>query len=49
VRVQAQGLLTRINGALQRGSLSADARAHLQDSADTLNQALSARLQRAGA
>lgn len=49
VRVQAQGLLTRINGTLQRGSLSADARAHLQDSADTLNQALSARLQRAGA
>ena len=49
VRVQAQSLLTRINGALQRGSLSADARAHLQDSADTLNQALSARLQRAGA
>lgn len=49
VRVQAQGLLSRINGALQRGSLSADARAHLQDSADTLNQALSARLQRAGA
>lgn len=49
VRVQAQGLLTRINGALQRGSMSADARAHLQDSADTLTQALSARLQRAGA
>ena len=49
VRVQAQGLLSRINSALQRGALSADARAHLQDSADTLNQALSARLQRAGA
>jgi hypothetical protein len=49
VRVQAQGLLSRINGALQHGSLSADTRAHLQDSADTLNQALSARLQRAGA
>jgi len=49
VRVQAQGLLSRINSALQRGSLSADTRAHLQDSADTLNQALSARLQRAGA
>ena len=49
VRVQAQGLLSRINAALQRGSLSADSRAHLQDSADTLNQALSARLQRAGA
>jgi len=49
VRVQAQGLLARINGALRRGGLSADARAHLQDSADTLNQALSARMQRAGA
>jgi hypothetical protein len=49
VRVQAQGLLSRINGALKRGSLSADTRAHLQDSADTLSQALSARLERAGA
>jgi len=49
VRVQAQGLLTRINAALKRNSLGADTRAHLQDSADTLGQALSARLQRAGA
>jgi hypothetical protein len=49
VRVQAQGLLSRINGALKRGSLSADTRAHLQDSADSLSQALSARLERAGA
>jgi hypothetical protein len=50
VRVEAQGLLARINGALHRGSgLSADARAHLQDSADTLSQALSARMLRVGA
>lgn len=49
VRVQAQGLLTRINATLKRNSLGADTRAHLQDSADTLNQALSARLERAGA
>jgi hypothetical protein len=48
VRVQAQGLLTRINAALKRNSLGADTRAHLQDSADTLGQALSARLERAG-
>ena len=49
VRVEAQSLLARINGAMRNASLSADARAHLQDSADTLNQALAARLQRAGA
>jgi hypothetical protein len=37
VRVQAQGLLTRIiNAALSADSLGADTRAHLQDSADTL-------------
>ncbi|HKX40012.1 MAG TPA: zinc-dependent metalloprotease, partial [Burkholderiaceae bacterium] len=48
MRVQAQGLLTRLQGALHRGGLSADARAHLQDSADTLSQALSARMLRAG-
>ncbi|HJW12120.1 MAG TPA: zinc-dependent metalloprotease [Albitalea sp.] len=49
VRAQAQTLLTRINAAAKRPGLSAEARAHLQDSADTLSQALSARLQRAGA
>jgi hypothetical protein len=49
MRSQAQTLLTRIHTASQRGGLSAEARAHLQDSADTLSQALSAKLQRAGA
>jgi hypothetical protein len=49
VRTQAQSLLTRINAASRRGTMSAEARAHLQDSADTLSQALSAKLQRAGA
>jgi hypothetical protein len=49
MRVQAQALLTRINAASKRSGLSAEARAHLQDSADTLSQALAAKLQRAGA
>jgi hypothetical protein len=49
VRAQAQGLLVRITAASKRGGLGAEARAHLQDSADTLSQALSAKLQRAGA
>ena len=49
VRAQAQALLTRINAASRRGHLSAEAKAHLQDSADTLAQALAAKLQRAGA
>lgn len=49
VRSQAQALLTRINSASRRSGLSAEARAHLQDSADTLSQALAAKLQRAGA
>jgi hypothetical protein len=48
LRLQAQQLLTRINAAGKRGGLSAEARAHLADSADTLTQALQARLQRAG-
>ena len=48
LRQQAQGLLAHIQGAARRGDLSAEARAHLADSADTLSQALSARLQRAG-
>jgi hypothetical protein len=48
LRVQAQGLLSRIAAASQRAGLSEVARAHLADSADTLNQALSAKLQRAG-
>ncbi|KNZ30955.1 MAG: hypothetical protein AD742_19820 [Methylibium sp. NZG] len=49
VRSEAQALLARVNTGLRRPGLSAEARAHLQDSADTLTQALSAKLQRAGA
>ncbi len=48
LRVQAQGLLARLNSAGKRAGLSAEARAHLADSADTLAQALQAKLQRAG-
>jgi hypothetical protein len=48
LRVEAQTLLGRINGAVKRPGLSAEARAHLADSADTLTQALQAKLQRAG-
>ena len=49
VRAQAKVLLERIRGAGRRGGLSEEARAHLADSADTLEQAISARLQRSGA
>jgi hypothetical protein len=49
LRVQAQALLARIKTGAQRRGLSAEAKAHLQDSADTLSQALSAKLQRTGA
>ncbi len=49
VRAQARELLERIRAASHRPGLSEEARAHLADSADTLEQALSARLQRAGA
>ncbi len=48
LRVEAQGLLARINSANKRAGLSAEARAHLSDSADTLTQSLQAKLQRAG-
>ncbi|MES2101907.1 MAG: zinc-dependent metalloprotease [Pseudomonadota bacterium] len=48
VRVQAQVLLVRLNAASQRGGINADTRAHLQDSADTLTQALAARMTRPG-
>jgi hypothetical protein len=48
MRVQAQDLMTRIHAAAQRKGLSSEAKAHLQDSADTLRQALTAPLQRAG-
>ena len=46
--MQAQELLARITATSQRKGLSAEARAHLQDSADTLRQALAAPLQRQG-
>ena len=49
VRVQARGLLDRIRANRQRAGLSDESQAHLADSADTLEQALTARLQRAGA
>jgi hypothetical protein len=49
VRVQSQELLGQIQAASKRKGLSAEARAHLQDSADSLRQALSAPLQRQGA
>ncbi len=48
MRSQTQALLERVQAAARRGGLSEEAKAHLQDSADTLSQALSARLQRAG-
>ena len=47
LRVSAR--LERIRTASHRGGLSEEARAHLADSADSLEQAMSARLQRAGA
>lgn len=49
VRVQSQQLLARIQAAVPRKGLSAEAQAHLRDSADTLRQALSAALVRQGA
>ena len=48
VRVQAQSLLVRVKAAEHRAGLSADARAHLQDCADMLSQALSAKVVRQG-
>ena len=49
LRVQSQELLGRIQAASHRKGLSGEARAHLQDSADTLRQALNAPLMRQGA
>ena len=49
VRVQARTLLERIRVAGGRAGLSEETKAHLADSADTLEQALAARLQRSGA
>jgi hypothetical protein len=48
VRADVVALLARLNGAAKRPGISAEARAHLADSAETLSQALAARLQRAG-
>jgi hypothetical protein len=48
LRTEAQSLLARIERAAKRPGLSDAARAHLADSADTLSQALAAKLQRAG-
>lgn len=49
VRAQSQSLLERVTAAARRPGLSSEARAHLEDSADTLRQALTAKLPRAGA
>jgi hypothetical protein len=49
VRAQSQSLLERVTAAARRSALSSQARAHLEDSADTLRQALTAKLPRAGA
>ncbi len=49
VRRDAQALLKRIRAAQKHRGLSPEALAHLQDSADTLSQALQAGLQRSGA
>jgi hypothetical protein len=48
IRVEAQALAERIQKAARRPGLSPEAKAHLADSADTLQQALAARLVRAG-
>jgi hypothetical protein len=48
LRSEAQSLLERINKATRRPGLSPEAKAHLADSADTLSQALAAKLTRAG-
>lgn len=47
LRAQSRALLAQIENARRRPGLSAEARAHLADSADTLSQALSARPVRA--
>jgi hypothetical protein len=48
VRAESQALLIRVNAASLRPSLGADTRAHLQDCAATLSQAVSAQVLRAG-
>ena len=47
-RVQAKALAEQLNAAARRNGMSAETRAHLLDSADTLNEALAARLTRSG-
>ena len=48
LRLEAQALSKRLERAAQRPGLSPEARAHLDDSRETLSLALAARLQRAG-
>jgi Met-zincin/Domain of unknown function (DUF5117) len=47
-RAESVALLARLNAAAKQSGISAEMRAHLADSAETLAQALAARLQRAG-
>ncbi|MES2956553.1 MAG: zinc-dependent metalloprotease [Pseudomonadota bacterium] len=47
-RADSLDLLARLKTAAQRPGIGAETRAHLADSAETLSQALAARLQRAG-
>jgi len=49
LRVQAKALAAQLDAASRRRGLSPEVQAHLKDSADTLSQALSARLVRQGA
>ncbi len=48
LRVEALALARRLDAAARDARHDADTRAHLQDSAETLRQALDARMQRAG-
>jgi hypothetical protein len=48
LRLQAKALAARLDAASRRHGASAEVQAHLKDSVDTLNQALSARLLRSG-
>ena len=48
LRTEAQGLLKKLQAAAGRSGLRAESRAHLADSTETLAQALSAKVQRAG-
>ena len=46
--MQAKALAKQLEAAARRGGLNEATRAHLDDSADTLNQALAAKLERQG-